>query len=856
MGHILMIIIEEILGIVVQKPPIATSSSSVIAKTIAGFPASTECASDGTGRVNGPPDTWVNAEVWIADTPRIKPCLVHTHILGAEGYIVTPGLRTFRATVEKARQHGLVLQFWTSLLAPDIRTCCFSSITEIDTVLEQANVTKPTYDCPEQAPACDGGWVYTSACNGNRSSCIPVILGEAAWNLHAWVDVAQKNSIPLAFLALGYLYGNKVKMLHARNMSALFYWWEPDQTFLDIDVQQVLFEDSMLTIKQYTVPVKLAWKGLRELEYANPKQRGGHSAGDSLLSVLQSARISTDSLKDVLMSRDGTTSTAWKRACTWLRNKTNVEEWKYWLPTGFACDSVGRCGLCEPGRYSRHQGADNCSACKFGQYQPDRGSDRCLLCLPGTYASEVGQTACKTCRAGTVAVDYGARECSSCEPGEAQPLTSSRTCLECPVGKFAATSGQTSCSDCGSDGTAVDALPGAKHPSQCPQETNALLIAVVVATCLFIVVAVILVYSVIKKRWVSLLRYYCTALDVEDNENVEKYETRLKRHLFRSVFAESGGITLQLKRLKSMMFKKHSLEAGVSATYIISQEFHRFACDATSIEDPTFLDLKVIFRAPMEVGGDVVCQRDGLLGCALIDTLDSEYRKRCTHFLSWTWKYHLSTVQGSLSRWLHQENFGVSDSGVFFWMCFFCNNQYRLNKAETTEGLVEVFQSNLGRIRNMVAILDTWEQPTYFTRIWTIFEQYTALKLNIRVSIILPPKSAETLVEQIDCGKLGIFKVQRCISTVDAELAQASVPADEVMLKKLISEGVDGGFTHLNYVVRNCILEWVGQQVQFHIKEMVDLKPVAGTHSSFLEGSEHTGHYGSRMFEEESVILC
>lgn len=39
----------------------------------------------------------------------------------------------------------------------------------------------------------------------------------------------------------------------------------------------------------------------------------------------------------------------------------------------------------------------------------------------------------------------------------------------------------------------------------------------------------------------------------------------------------------------------------------------------------------------------------------------------------------------------------------------------------------------------MIAMLDTWERPQYCTRIWTVFEQYTAAKLRVPVKMILPP---------------------------------------------------------------------------------------------------------------------
>ena len=47
------------------------------------------------------------------------------------------------------------------------------------------------------------------------------------------------------------------------------------------------------------------------------------------------------------------------------------------------------------------------------------------------------------------------------------------------------------------------------------------------------------------------------------------------------------------------------------------------------------------------------------------------------------------------------------------------------------DNLEEVFEAKLTRIGKVVALLDRWEEPKYLTRIWTIYEQFTAAKLNV-----------------------------------------------------------------------------------------------------------------------------
>ena len=97
-------------------------------------------------------------------------------------------------------------------------------------------------------------------------------------------------------------------------------------------------------------------------------------------------------------------------------------------------------------------------------------------------------------------------------------------------------------------------------------------------------------------------------------------------------------------------------------------------------------------------------------------------RGQCTHFLSWTWSYSLSSVKSGIENWL--ESVGLETNDVMFFMCFFVNNQYRILVAGGQAGsdnLETIFEMRLTRIGRMVALLDAWDEPAYLTRVWTIF---------------------------------------------------------------------------------------------------------------------------------------
>ena len=244
---------------------------------------------------------------------------------------------------------------------------------------------------------------------------------------------------------------------------------------------------------------------------------------------------------------------------------------------------------------------------------------------------------------------------------------------------------------------------------------------------------------------------------------------RLHLHFQRGKLGLSSG---ELEMRLSQLLKVQSERAGVSMRYLLSTSFAELARQRTGKENPSFIEMKDAFwLAPDPIGQEISCPRDGRPGCALVDFIPRCERREQTHFMSWTWRYTLAEVSSALDMFqtsfvsgamamIHdcfwtvwslglifgksQHNSscvyimvhswaisgaltGVSVNKVFFFMCFFVNNQYRIIVEESTTGSAElekVFEGNLRRIGQMVAILDTWEEPIYLSSfvgsVWVI----------------------------------------------------------------------------------------------------------------------------------------
>ena len=246
--------------------------------------------------------------------------------------------------------------------------------------------------------------------------------------------------------------------------------------------------------------------------------------------------------------------------------------------------------------------------------------------------------------------------------------------------------------------------------------------------------------------------------------------------------------------------RRQSLLAGVGLRYLLSEDFASVARERTKKQDPSFNDMKDAFWMCDEpLGHDVRCPRDGRMGCALVDWIPRSGRQEQSHFMSWTWRYSLSEVQSALR--IFQRS--VEESKVFFYMCFFVNNQFRIILESTgigAEDLEAVFESNLKRIGRVVAILDTWDNPMYLTRIWTVYEQFMATKLEVPVTFVMPDTAMHSAQEQMLQGEVGMRRITEALCNADSENAEAWMKEDEIKVKGLAGKG------RRRYVLRSLVL--------------------------------------------------
>lgn len=458
-AEIIRTLLTEEMGLDVDfKPPYL--GSAPLLKAIAGCDTNCSDAFRAEGGFRDPPDVWAAAEVWTTglEEKRLEKFCASA---GPVGYVSTPSLQTFLRVHQAAERAGELTGFWRSLYRTQAQAF-FSTVGEVDAAIRRLTVPMgfaPFLGCDATtcsqpgivrpgtengAPPSDlayqnslaanginissDGWYYAPGCSQNTSTCIPVILGAQSWNQLEWCLVAKEQSLPLAITFLGW-FGEQIAVpaLFAQNLSALFYWWQPDNTFLSLAPQMSFFKEEVLQIRQFQYTRKVIWEKLDEVD-------------EEVYGFLSRVTFTNQDL-DQMMARFGSGSTA-DIACDWLR--ANNATWRTWLPDPTNCN---------PGFYY------------------SAAATACQACQPGTITSLFGRRSCKVCGAGTFSISLAGVECTGCSMGKFASGAGQSLCDYCPDGSFSNITHLASCFQCPEGFTTAEIASTKYADCKCPEGT-------------------------------------------------------------------------------------------------------------------------------------------------------------------------------------------------------------------------------------------------------------------------------------------------------------------------------------------------------------------------------------------------
>jgi len=250
---------------------------------------------------------------------------------------------------------------------------------------------------------------------------------------------------------------------------------------------------------------------------------------------------------------------------------------------------------------------------------------------------------------------------------------------------------------------------------------------------------------------------------------------------------------------------------GVSCHHLTGDFLDWIRSKGQEVSSARVYDIEPAIR---ERGRDVMCPKTGKLGSSYVHAVQGEDHVGVANFmLSYSWRYLVDDIITSLVH--HCDTKERNKMRTFFWICCLCINQHRVKEAEALgltipfEDFRQEFEQRVRGIGHVLALMTPWDEPVYVTRVWCVFEVFTAVNdPNCELTVILPPEEMKTFCDSIATGSLDRY-LWSSLEQLDVETAEASVAADKEQILQIVSNGV--GCAYLNQVVRHQLLQWLAE---------------------------------------------
>ena len=228
------------------------------------------------------------------------------------------------------------------------------------------------------------------------------------------------------------------------------------------------------------------------------------------------------------------------------------------------------------------------------------------------------------------------------------------------------------------------------------------------------------------------------------------------------------------------------------------------------LEDLSDLDHDGLIRRK---GASKVCPVDGEIGAAYVHSVDEpEAVGPANIMLSYAWGYTIGDIVDTLQ--VYCKDSGKDPEDLYVWICCLCVNQHRVieqkrqGKNVSFDEFRSVFNMRVTKIGHIVAMMAPWQEPFYLTRIWCIFEIFTAKKNGSTISITMPPAEKERFMEGLtsEDGNNQLDVLFSALAKVEVTNAEAWAEEDRTKILKIVEEEV--GYAEFNLAVSGLLREW------------------------------------------------
>jgi len=220
-------------------------------------------------------------------------------------------------------------------------------------------------------------------------------------------------------------------------------------------------------------------------------------------------------------------------------------------------------------------------------------------------------------------------------------------------------------------------------------------------------------------------------------------------------------------------------------------------------------------------GAQHTCTRDGRLGATYVDSIQGEdFVGAANVMLSYCWSYKIKDIVKTLEDKCEADE--RDPKRTYIWICCLCNNQHRVGEDVPFEQFRDIFGTIVTRVGTMWSMMTPWDDPYYLTRVWCIFEIFTANTTpNCKAEIVMPAEQKKAMIESLS----DIDNLLKALAKTKIENAKASREEDKTNILALVEESV-GGHAELNIIVnksvRKSIIGILKEEEQFRARRSGD----------------------------------
>eukprot|EP00797_Seminavis_robusta_P030892 Sro658_g182720.2 (502) ;mRNA; r:24350-25855 len=192
--------------------------------------------------------------------------------------------------------------------------------------------------------------------------------------------------------------------------------------------------------------------------------------------------------------------------------------------------------------------------------------------------------------------------------------------------------------------------------------------------------------------------------------------------------------------------------------------------------------------------------------------------------LSYTWRYTIGDIVATLQGFCEEQK--LDPKRTYFWICCLCNNQHRVYELSQSGKVVEAdeflkhFRACVLGIGKVVCMMEPWQSPKYLTRVWCVFEIFTAIDNDCQVFICMPPQEQQNMLQAVVYGE-DTASLYTALSNTRVELADASVENDKRLILQVL-ENHEGGVETTNARVNIFLRQWFHSSILKHLHDKRD----------------------------------